>query len=255
MKFVGIDLAWSPRNSSAISVIDAAHAKGKISEYKTGLGSNNDITDYVVNAVGSEKAWIAIDAPLLVPNLHGYRLADRMTTDLFRKYEAGTHPANRTHLKKYGGLRGEELTKMFEKLGFEHNPYLKPKSESNAVFEVYPHPAIVVLFNLEKTLKYKPRQSRDYNFRWNEFKKYQGHLSTLAKAKPALEIPENILNQKLNGLKGRALKGYEDLLDSIMCSYIGFYYWYWGNEKCAVLGNMKQGYILTPVFEHMKTFK
>jgi len=252
MKFVGIDLAWSPKNNTAISVVDGNLRKGSVSTFKSGLRSNKDITDYVLDIVGKDKAWIAIDAPLIVPNLHGYRLADRLTTDLFRKYEAGTHPANRTHLKKYGGLRGEELAAMFEELGFKHTPYLKPKTESNAVFEVYPHPAMVVLFNLEKTLKYKPRGNRDYAFRWNEFRKYQKHLSSLQKYKPALEIPENILNQKLNGLKGKALKGYEDLLDSIVCSYIGYYYWIWGSEKCSVLGNLDKGYILTPVFEHMK---
>ncbi|MBW3016758.1 DUF429 domain-containing protein [Candidatus Woesearchaeota archaeon] len=255
MKFVGIDLAWSPKNSTAVSVIDANKRKGSIVQYRTGLGSNKDITDYVCEAVGSENAWVAIDAPLLVPNMHGYRVADRITTDLFRKYEAGTHPANRTHLKKYGGLRGEDIAKDFERLGFSHNPYAEPKTESNVVFEVYPHPAIVVLFNLEKTLKYKPRQNRDYSFRWNEFKKYQNHLSSLAAAKPALEIPAAILGQEMKKLKGKALKQYEDLLDSIMCSYIAFYYWQWGMEKCSVLGDMKNGYILTPVFRHMKTFK
>ena len=255
MKFVGIDLAWSPRNNSAVSVIDGNIRKGTLASYKAKLKSNKDITDYVVGILGGEKAWVAIDAPLVVPNLHGYRLADRLTTDLFRKYEAGTHPANRTHLKKYGGLRGEDLAKMFEELGFRHNPYVKPKTESNAVFEVYPHPAIVVFFSLDKTLKYKPRANRDYAFRWNEFRKYQKHLSTLKSKKPPLEIPDDIIQTNVSKLKGKSLKEYEDLLDSIICSYIGYYYWFWGQEKCSVLGNMEKGYILTPVFDYMKTFK
>jgi len=37
-----------------------------------------------------------------------------------------------------------------------------------------------------------------------------------------------------------------------MCVYIAFYYWYWGKKKCAVIGDMKNGYIVTPIKDYTK---
>lgn len=119
--------------------------------------------------------------------------------------------------------------------------------KSRKLFEVYPHPSIVVLFNLDRILEYKSKPKRDYNFRWNEFRRYQKYLSSL----PNLSLPDELLNKDVRKLKGRALKSYEDKLDSILCAYLSYYVWA-NPEKCAVLGNMKKGYILKPIFEHMR---
>ena len=62
---------------------------------------------------------------------------------------------------------------------------------------------------------------------------------------------ENHLEKTVKGLKGKSLKEYEDFLDSIVCAYVGYYSWFWGKKKCAVLGDMQGGYILTPVFDYM----
>ena len=109
---------------------------------------------------------------------------------------------------------------------------------------------MVVLFNLNKILQYKSKPSRNHDFLCKMFKLYQFHLKNLEKTKPPIKIPKEILNKKVEELKGKKLKNYEDLLDSIFCAYIGYYSWV-NPDKCAVFGSMKEGYILTPVFDHM----
>ncbi len=247
MKFVGIDLAWSTKNGSGVTVLDG-DKKGVELICSDILLSDEEIIEYLRKNVGEEPAWISIDAPLIVPNKKGRRLAEDVVGALFQKYHAGCHPANRTRLSSWTGtIRGEELTALLGKEGFEHDPYTKKYELSRRLFEVYPHPSIVVLFNLDKILQYKAKPKRDYEFRWKEFIKYQKHLSEL----PGLSLPDSIIKRNVKTLRGKALKNYEDKLDSILCAYLSYYAWA-NPEKCAVLGNMKKGYIMTPIFEHMR---
>ena len=35
-----------------------------------------------------------------------------------------------------------------------------------------------------------------------------------------------LLSVDLDALRGRALKAYEDTLDSLLCAYVAYYFWY-----------------------------
>ena len=252
MLFVGIDLAWSPRNASGIAVIEGGKDGGKVLCAQT-VDTDKDILDFVRENVGGRDAFVAIDAPLIVPNLEGRRVAEALTGQLFRKYDAGAHPANRTRLGQWsdGKIRGEEITRILEDEGFRHNPYIDQFEESRTVFEVYPHPSMVVLFGLDRILRYKAKPKRDYEFRWKEFERYKMCLKNLEGADPGLILPKDIYETDVRMLKGRALKNYEDMLDSVFCAYIAYYSWV-NPDRCAVLGNLEDGYIYTPVFDEMK---
>ncbi|RLE47613.1 MAG: DUF429 domain-containing protein [Candidatus Methanomethylicota archaeon] len=251
MLFVGIDLAWSEKNGSGIAILKGDKNNAKFISADI-CYSDKEIIKYVERNVGTRNAFIAIDAPLIVPNKKGRRVAEKLVGILFRRYDAGAHPANRERLSRWSGkIRGEEIAKKLEKMGFSHAPYIKRFEESRKFFEVYPHPSMVVIFNLNKVLKYKAKPKRDYKLRWNEFRAYQKHLKNLEKAEPALFLPEEITERDVKEMKGRALKDYEDLLDAIFCAYIAYYCWYYP-ENCEILGDMKEGYILTPVFGFMK---
>jgi len=45
-----------------------------------------------------------------------------------------------------------------------------------------------------------------------------------------------------------------DLLDGIFCAYPAYYFWYWGEEGCRVVGDMSTGYVTLPHcrLEHCK---
>lgn len=252
MFFIGIDLAWSNKNNSAVSIVEGNKDQGELKFFNYKIKSNENVVSWVSKKIKNNSALIAIDAPLIVPNKKGIRKSDKLITKLFWKYDAHTYPANREVLGKYDGLRGEKIVRLFEELGYKHVPHLKPKRKIKGIIEVYPHPAIVVLFNLDKIIKYKAKINRSYEFRWKEFKRLKNYILNLKNKEPSLKIPKKLINRKIEGLKGKALKEYEDFLDSIICAYIAHYYWYWGSKKCFVFGNLEEGYIVSPIFGWMK---
>lgn len=246
MFFIGVDLAWSSRNPTGVSILEIS--KGKL-YFKTAeiLDTNQSIVDFILKHTNQEDSIISIDAPLIVPNQEGRRYAEHLVSTLFRKYHAGAHPSNRKRLSQWtGDIRGETLSKLLEEQGFKHSPYIEKKEKTKKFFEVFPHPSMVVLFNLDKIIKYKAKPKRDYEFRWREFKTYQKHLKSLK-----IKFPKEVIDKEVTKLKGKALKNYEDILDSIFCAYLSFYAWKYP-KKCSVLGCMKEGYILTPLFKNMK---
>jgi predicted RNase H-like nuclease len=251
MLFVGLDLAWSERNSSGFAVIDGDRKRGEVISFGL-VGSQDDIRETIKKLIRNENAFIAVDAPLIVPNETGRRKAEEITGRFFRQYNAGAHPANRSHLSSWTGrIRGEDIAAMLKKEGFAHSPYIGKYEEDRRFFEVYPHPSMVVLFDLKKVIPYKNKPNRDYQSRWAAFSDYQKHMRGLAKASPALAMPKELERRKMEGLKGQALKDYEDVLDAVFCAYIAYYAWA-NPGKCAVLGDMAGGYILTPIFDSMR---
>ncbi len=251
MYFVGVDLAWSTKNGTGLAIIEGNKKEAKVL-FSGVVLTDEEIIQHIQDKVKDKQAFIAIDAPLIVPNEEGRRVAEAVVGQLFRKYHAGAHPSNRKRLSQWSGtIRGEELVKKLKTIGFDHNPAIKKFEATRKCFEVYPHPSMVVLFNLKKILQYKAKPKRTHEFLCGMFNKYQKHLRALKKSKPAFHVPESMLRQDVTKIKGKALKKYEDKLDAIFCAYISYYAWS-QPEKCAVLGSMREGYILTPIFEHMK---
>jgi len=262
IRFVGLDLAWSGRNNTGGVVVEykpeSGEEPGQVVEWREELGDNAAILEFVREAAPGP-ALIAIDAPLVVPNQDGSRLCDRLLTKVFRKYQAGTHPASRTTLGRYGNppgnIRGETLAALLEsELGFRQDPYLKSRQPVRQFFECYPHPAMIVLFQLNQTLKYKRKLRSMNNDRFAAYAQLQSLLASLSQfpASPRLEIPAALLQRDTRQMVGQKLKHYEDLLDGIMCAYIAFYHWWWVGEKSFVFGDIESGHIVTPITPELK---
>ncbi len=240
MHFVGIDLAWSYRNPSAIVVLEGERAVA----WSERVGSDEEILAFLNIVLGEEPAIIAVDAPLIVRNERGWRPCDRELAAAFRRFEAAPHPANRRRLGEK--VRGEELVQRLEREGFIHSPIIERHRETGQVVEVSPPPAAISLFGLDKTLKYKAKPGRSLGFRKAELSRYIALLRGLEKASPPLYAYE-ILSRELSPLRGADLKSFEDLLDALFCAYIALYCWFWGPEGYRVFGDLEEGYILVPV--------
>ncbi|HYS71944.1 MAG TPA: DUF429 domain-containing protein, partial [Thermoplasmata archaeon] len=203
MRVVGLDLAWSPRNPTGgcIAAWDGRVAR-LVEPPRADLGGNDAIVDYVRGATRSEPAVVAIDCPLAVPNRGGLRDCDVLMNRFFRRFEAGVYPANRTNLGRYGGLRGIGLSRTLAAEGFS----LDPRTWSNRrVIEVYPHAAMIGMFGLRRTLKYKPRQGRGYPERWRELATLQRLIRGLRGAEPPFDPDGGIVGRSPRGLRGLAL--------------------------------------------------
>jgi histidinol-phosphate phosphatase family protein len=247
--FVGIDLAWSPRNRSGGVVLSEA---GEVQVATGSLGDDDDVLAFITGAIPAGcQGLIAVDAPLAVPNEHGGRPCDRQVAAVFSRFEAGPYPANRRVLSRYGGLRAEAIRQRLDSLGFRHTPYIEGQVATRQVIEVFPHPATISLFRLSRTLKYKPRSGRGYALRWSELAQLRDHLDSLMDAEPPLQLPPEIAMMQIDGMRGKSLKEAEDLLDALVCAYSGLYAWHHGPRGYAVYGDASDGHILVPMAPDM----
>ena len=246
MYLIGIDLAWSDRNNSAAAAVEAQQPQGELIDYKERLRTDDEIMAFISEVAKAEPAIVGIDAPLLVPNKNGMRPCDRKVTQEFGHYHAGAFPANRDRLKRNGEVRGEELVKRLDTMGFIHDYNIRHQdNRCRQVVEVYPHPATITLFNLEHILKYKHRKGRSTEDRRKALNELQHHIISLRTAKPSLQMEGKCLSNTTL-LAGSALKAHEDFLDAILCAYIVYYAWYWGEQGYQVFGNLGDGCILIP---------
>ncbi len=254
--FIGIDLAWSDRNPSGVAVI----FEDRLTDYAGNLVRDDEILGFVrahLDAKGP--AIITVDAPLRVPNDHGSRPCDRALSKVWRGYEAGALPVNRRILGRKAAdgsvfVRGERLVaQLVQRFRFAEAAVIPKRTQDRFVCEVFPHPALVSFFGLDKTLKYKARRGRDTASRWAEMERYQALLRSLRKADPVLKRTKALLTATdVRSLRGAALKEYEDILDAVTCAYIGSYLWQHGPRRAVTYGSLPEGSILVPITPEMK---
>lgn len=250
MRFIGLDLAWSPRNNSAAVALESNDDHAAWIAYRDQLGNNAEVLAFLHESAGNGPALIAIDAPLIVPNAEGARPVDRQITRLFGRYGAGCYPAYRN--RPGSCTRGEEIVAALAQWGFIQDPYIQQRAATRSVFEVYPHPAMLALFHLERTIPYKARPSRSPASRRSALARLRDSIASLERGEPAMCSPSEVMDRDLNELHGMAHKRYEDLLDAVVCAYSAYYAWYWGPTGYQVYGNTIQGYILIPMTDWLR---
>ena len=71
------------------------------------------------------------------------------------------------------------------------------------------------------------------------------NVSLQTKEPPLKFSPEvnKALSIDVSELTGVRYKVLDDLVDGIFCAYLAYYFWYWGEERCWVVGDMKDGYV------------
>jgi predicted RNase H-like nuclease len=246
-RYIGLDLAWSERNVSGAATLAGDATSAALVEPPALLGDLDAVVAYVTRAANAGPAIVAVDAPLLVPNATGCRPAEAALAAIFRRYEAGAHPANRRLLDRGGGVRGEQLVERLAAHGFRAVTTVPSGATDRVITEVYPHAAMIGIFGLARTLKYKARPGRSDAERAVAWRQYQTLLLSLATANPSLRGHEALLALDPASLRGRALKAYEDRVDALTCAYIALYAHRWGTARCRSFGDRQGGWIFTPV--------
>lgn len=244
--FIGVDLAWqSDKNHSGIAVLRGDNNGATLVSCSTNIATLLDVVNYILTNTTANTV-VAIDAPLIIKNTVGQRPCENLISKKFGRYHASAHSSNLTRYPSPGSI---QVAQLLEQNGFSHmpNPTIDKYKEGRWFFEVYPHPAQIVLFDLKKIIKYKKGCPTD---------KYAGleilrhYIKTkFVQGKPPLlsnDLFEKLLNRNFDGLKGKALKHYEDILDALVCAYLSLYYWTWGAEKTEMIGNLETGYIINP---------
>lgn len=239
MKFIGVDLAWGRHNWTGLCLAE----DGRVVESHLAL-SDQAILDWL-RPRSAGPCLVGIDAPLILRNRTGSRPCEKALNRCFRRFEAGCYPANTTRVP----LRAARLV---AKLGLDPDPVFRPRSRVRRVVEVFPHVALVALFGLPKTLKYKAKRGRTVDSRHGEFRKLVRLLKSLARRDPALDVSTAPRWAKLEGTvttesSGASLDRSEDELDAFVCAYVAAHLWAHGSARNSIVGDTDTGYIVTPV--------
>lgn len=234
----GIDLAWGRRARTGIAVVDAAG--GLLAS--TAVRTDQEITDFL-DPYAARLATVAVDAPLIVTNPTGQRPCERQIGAAFGRYGAGAHPSN-TSNPLFDPPRAATLAAA---QGWKVDPSHVGRPGSPVCLEVYPHPAMVGLFELPYTIPYKAKRGRDLQ----ELKAaYEVLLGAMELHIPELDLGSYerwaALRAVAAGAQRKAdLERIEDELDAIVCAHLA---WLWSHRRDAlrVYGDVTSGYIVAP---------
>jgi predicted RNase H-like nuclease len=235
MHFVGLDLAWGDKNQTGVAIIDL---DGRLLH----VGSAQDDAS-IIDAIGpftGGDCLVAIDAPLIVNTPSGFRPAEIAFNRDFQKFEAGAYPAH-TGNPLFNPPRAATIAAA---LDLDMDP---ESTATRRAIEVYPHPAAIVLFNLEKTLKYKKGAFGD---RQRELLKLMTLIEGLDDETPRLRANRSVawveLRRRVEAAsKPAQLDRDEDPIDALLCAYIGLYS-YSRPDDVSIYGDFETGFIVTP---------
>lgn len=235
MYFVGLDLAWGERNQTGVAVIDS---DGKL--HYVGSATDDDSITAVIAPYVEGDCIVAFDAPLIVPNATGHRPAEKALNRDFQRFDAGARPAfnEKPEFKHPRGARIAEILDLDMDAG---------SGSPRRAIEVYPHAAAVVLFGLEKTLKYKRGSFED---RQRELLTLMTHIEELDGATPRLRVNRSVtwveLRRRIEAAtRPVQLDRDEDPVDAVLCAYVALF-WDRRPEDVTIYGDFPSGAIVTP---------
>jgi predicted RNase H-like nuclease len=239
MYFVGVDLAWGGRNPTGVAVIDTA---GRLI-HVTAVRDDDEVLAALSPYVGGD-CVVAFDAPLVVTNPTGQRPAEAALNHDFRRFEAGAHPSNTSRPEFADSPRAGRLAAA---LGLDLDPR---SSAPRRAIEVYPHPATVVLFRLQRTLKYKAKPGRTLDQLRSQLLVLMDGVETLAHADEPMSVHQldgwaELRRQVVGAQRKSDLRRAEDPVDAVVCAYVALYAQR-RPDGVAIYGDVATGCIVTP---------
>jgi putative restriction endonuclease len=237
-RFVGVDLAWGARNRTGLAVVDESGHLLDMAERHT----DDDIVEWL-RPHTAEPCLVAIDAPLIVANPTGRRPCEAQLNAVFGRYDAGAHPSNTAKPWFTDGPRGARLA---QRLGLDIDP---DSTQHRRALEVYPHPAMIVFFDLNRTIKYKHKPGRSLDELRGASATLVALLESLETAEPSLVLRgsawDDVRRTVGNATRKSQLRSVEDRLDAVLCAYIALFSAR-HPERMTTFGDGDTGYIATP---------
>jgi predicted RNase H-like nuclease len=242
VRIVGIDLAWGRRAATGLCAVEGARVLDSAS-----VRTDAEIEAWVRRS-WAEGLLLAIDAPLIVRNRRGHRPCDVALAGAFRAQRVALYPAN---LGRPAFRNGGRAAALARRLGASVDPLGPWRPGACRAIDVYPHAALVALFDLSETLKYKARAGRRLEGRRAAFATLLDCLRALAAFDPPLDVTTGPRWAALEGgvaaaASGAALDRLEDELDAHVCAYVGLYHLAWRGSRSVVVGDAARGYVVTP---------
>ncbi len=237
MRFLGLDLGWTPRDSSGGVVLEAVEDGVRLVSADS-LRAHEDVLRWVVRNRGRSGCILVVNAPIIVTNMSGPRPCDRLVQEHFSRFkidEVANNIVSASHPRTMaGGLM---------RMGFDPDP----NAEGDRIVETHSQSAQIMLFGLDRPIRTKtgPIGSR---------KEAVARLRELIEeffmdGDPPLEVsPEldQILTAHLPDLNGTRVGELEEKIEALTCAYTAAWLGIRGPNACAFLGDLQRGYVLLP---------
>ena len=243
LTFIGVDLAWrSEANVSGLAALHGDSNGAELTSVADGVRSRAHVVDFI-RQHAAPTCVVAVDAPLIIRNASGQRACETLVGMRYGSRHASCHTSNLSLFPDAPSIR---LTDDLAGLGFVHGPCASP-ADRQLMIEVYPHAALVALFDLPTIFKYKKGSVAEKRMGMDQLR---ARIAELSSWRPALRPNaklDHLLEVRLESLAGASLKQYEDTLDAVVCAYLALYFWAWRLGRNEVFGDTDDGYILNPM--------
>jgi predicted RNase H-like nuclease len=236
-RFLGLDMAWAPRNSSGGAVMELT-AEGDVKlTSATSMRAHEDILGWVARNRGRAGCVLAVNAPMIVENTSGRRPCDALLEKHFAAvdaYQVNTVNASQPR------MMGRALMRM----GFDPHP----GADGDRLIETYNQPTQVLLFDAERPIRLKigpvgSRKEAVDRFRELLYEKLGDATPRLVDS-PALDA---LVDADLPSSNGSRVGELEERLEAVLCAYTAAYLYVRGPSACAMLGDLNEGYLLIPM--------
>ena len=237
-RYLGLDLAWAPRNSSGGAVMELGDDDTLQLVSTASLRAHEDILAWIARNRGREGCVMAVNAPLIVDNTSGRRPCDHLIEEHFGKHfvdDYAVNTVNASHPRTIG--------RALQRMGFDPNPV----GEGDRVVETYNQATQILLWETERPIRLK---SGPVGARKDAVSRFREIMAEkLFTAYPELDDSpalDHLLEVDLGGCNGSRVGELEEQLEATLCAYTAAYLDFRGPEACAFLGDLQQGYVLLP---------
>jgi predicted RNase H-like nuclease len=244
--FIGFDSSWTDNRKRPGAISSVTAVNGEVCRFTTPelIGFERAASFINEAAARAEFTLVAIDQPTIVPNSTSCRPAERVTGSVVNAIGGGVQPANRSKAAMFG--EGAPIWRLLDRLGARQNPPAA-RGAATGCFVIEVFPALALTAIAPET--WERRRAAKYNPANRLFTIDDWHLVARAVARAAEELGAADLAGCAMGMAGlpKPRKGAQDRLDSLICLVVALQWRRLAADRLAVIGDGRQGYIVTPV--------
>jgi predicted RNase H-like nuclease len=243
----GFDSAWAdnPKQPGAICAVHLL-AGGAHDFVEPALVTFDGALDFVRKEQGrSPLNLVAVDQPLVVPNHTRGRPVERIAASLISFAGGGVQPSNRGKSNMFGDQA--PIWRFLDRLGATQDPIAARTAQVGTfVMEVYPALALAALNPVFAKRKGAPKYnpSNRKKFRLEDWQAVASLAAETAQRKGLSAIERWSLETRD---MASPLKADQDKLDSVLCLLIAHLWLLGPPNASAMLGDLKTGYMITPI--------